>query len=204
MSSAPTANVLRHIRRTAAGSGDDQPADRQLLERFAAEHDQAAFAALLGRHGPMVFGVCRSVLGDAHAAEDAFQATFLVLASRTGSIRKRGSAASWLHGVARRVAMRARSTAARRRVYERRAAELSRRSSNDDGWDDLGDVLHEEVQRLPEGYRTAVVLCDLEGLTEGQAAQQLGWPIGTIRTRLSRGRERLRVRLDRQITIDRP
>ena len=148
--------------------------DEQLLERFVGPDREAAdiaFAELVVRHGPMVLRVCRATLRDPHDAEDAFQATFLVLASRTGSIRKRGSAASWLHGVARRVAMRARSAAARRRVYERRAAELSRRSPNHEGWDDLGDVLHEEVQQLPERYRTAVVLCDLEGLTEGQAAQ---------------------------------
>src|SRR6516165_12257335 len=145
MGTAPLAAVLRHIRRTAAGSGDDQPADRQLLERFAAEHDQAAFAALVGRHGPMVFGVCRSVLGDAHAAEDAFQATFLVLAHKAGSIHRRDSVGGWLYQVARRVALRARTSAARRQLHERRAQPMP----SADPWLDMSlrelrEAVHEE------------------------------------------------------------
>src|SRR5437588_9736511 len=113
MANAPMAAVLRHIRRLA-GPGDEQPPDRQLLERFAAYRDEAAFTALLGRHGPMVLGVCRGILRDAHAAEDAFQATFLVLARKAGSIRQRESVGSWLYQVARRAALRARAAAARR------------------------------------------------------------------------------------------
>jgi RNA polymerase sigma factor (sigma-70 family) len=169
--------------------------DEQLLARFVdSERDtgELAFAELVARHGPMVLRVCRMILRDAHDAEDAFQATFLVLARRSRSIRERGSAASWLHGVARRVALSARSAAARRRAHERRAAEMPMPSSDDAGWNDLGDVLHQEIERLPEKYRKAIVLCELEGLTEGQAAQRLEWPIGTVRTRLRRGRERLR------------
>jgi RNA polymerase sigma factor (sigma-70 family) len=145
-----------------------------------------------------VLRVCRMILRDAHDAEDAFQATFLVLARQSRSIRERGSAASWLHGVARRVALSARSAAARRRAHERRAAEMTMPSSDDAGWNDLGDVLHQEIERLPEKYRKAIVLCELEGLTEGQAAQRLEWPIGTVRTRLRRGRERLRGHLLRR------
>ncbi len=175
--------------------------DEQLLERFVGpdpEAAQLAFAELVVRHGPMVLRVCGTLLRDPHDAEDAFQATFLVLARRSRSIRKRDSAASWLHGVARRVALSARSAAARRRRHERLAAERAERSAEIVDWDDLGEVLQEEVQRLPEAYRTAIVMCDLEGLTEGQVAQRLGWPIGTVRTRLMRGRERLRGRLTRR------
>ena len=175
--------------------------DAQLLERFVGPDPEAsrlAFAELVARHGPMVLRVCGGLLRDPHDAEDAFQATFLVLARRGRTIRKGGSAASWLHGVARRVALSARSAAARRRRHEQRAGATAEPSAEAAGWDDLGEVLQEEVERLPEAYRTAIVLCDLEGLTEGQAAQQLGWPIGTVRTRLSRGRERLRGRLTRR------
>ena len=175
--------------------------DEQLLEQFVSgdrEAAEMAFTALVVRHGPMVLRVCRLILRDSHDAEDAFQATFLVLARRAGSIRKRGSAASWLHGVARRVATCARTAAARRHAHERRAAEMARRSVDEAGWDDLGEAIHEEVGRLSESCRSVIVLCDLEGLTEGQAARRLGWPIGTVRSRLMRGRERLRGRLTRR------
>src|SRR5438309_10233220 len=114
MGNAPMAAVLRHIRRVAAQPVDAQSADRQLLERFAGQRDESAFAARVGRHGPMVLGVCRGILRDAHAAEDAFQATFLVLARKAGSIRRRESVGSWLYQVARRAALRARATADRR------------------------------------------------------------------------------------------
>jgi RNA polymerase sigma factor (sigma-70 family) len=172
-----------------------------LLARFVdSERDtgELAFAELVARHGPMVLRVCRMILRNADDAEDAFQATFMVLARQSRSIRERGSAASWLHGVARRVALSARSAAARRRAHERRAAEMTMPSSDDAGGNDLGDVLHQEIERLPEKYRKAIVLCELEGLTEGQAAQRLEWPIGTVRTRLRRGRERLRGHLLRR------
>jgi RNA polymerase sigma factor (sigma-70 family) len=175
--------------------------DEQLLEWFVARDREAAemaFAELVARHGPMVLRVCRLILRDPHEAEDAFQATFLVLARRAASILNRASTASWLHGVARRVASSARLAAARRRTHERRAAEMAVRSGDDAGCDDIGALLHEEIGRLSERFRTAIVLCDLEGLTEGQAAQRLGWPIGTVRSRLLRGRERLRGRLIRR------
>ena len=192
---------LRDIRALFHVGTTGELTDAQLLERFVSSDREAAemaFAALVVRHGPMVLRVCRIILRDLHEAEDAFQATFLVLARRARSIRKRGSAASWLHGVARRVASCARLAAARRRAHEQRAAEMARRSADAAGWDDLGEVLHEEIGQLSESYRAAVVVCDLEGLTEGQAAQRLGWPIGTVRSRLMRGRERLRGRLVRR------
>jgi len=187
---------------TAAGLSD-----LSLLERFADRRDEAAevaFAGLVERHGPMVLRVCRSVLGDRDEAEDAFQATFLVLASRARAIRRGDSVGSWLHGVALRVANRARWRAARRRHHERRHAEMtaSARADQIGGGhgppDDVAQVLHEEIGRLPEKYRKPVVLCYLEGLTHDQAADQLGWPVGTVRRRLAGARDRLHGRLTRR------
>ncbi|SIO32565.1 RNA polymerase sigma factor, sigma-70 family [Singulisphaera sp. GP187] len=170
-------------------------ADGQLLERFAMRDGEAAelaFAALVGRHGPMVLRVCRGVLRDGHDAEDAFQATFLVLARKAGSIRQRDSLAPWLHGVAYHIASTARSAAARRRSHEIRAGQVRPQAAAEPTPDDLETVVHEELARLPGSYRAAVVLCCLEGLTQQQAAQHLGWPLGTVQSRLARGRERLR------------
>lgn len=178
--------------------------DRQLLERFTnrrGEVAESAFAALVDRHGPLVLSVCRARLRDEHESLDAFQATFLVLMHKAGSLWVRDSLAPWLHAVAFRVASRARSSAARRRGHERQFAE--RAAVCPDG-DEVGDgadlrlVLHEEIHRLPERFRIPVVLCDLEGRTHQQAAEQLGWPIGTVKSRQARGRERLRHRLVRR------
>ena len=209
MDSGPSGTATRYLTTlfqggTAAGLGD-----RVLLERFAERRDaddpaaEAAFAALVERHGPMVLRVCRAVLGDRHEAEDAFQATFLVLASRARSIRRGDSVGSWLHGVALRVANRARWRAARRRHHERRHAEMTAATEPDETGDDrppddVDRVLHEEIGRLPEKYRRPVVLCYLEGLTHDQAADQLGWPVGTVRRRLAGARDRLRGRLTRR------
>ncbi len=175
--------------------------DGQLLERFTAqggETAEAAFATLVERHGPMVHRVCRSVLRDAEEAHDAFQATFLVLVRRSRSLWVRDSLGPWLHQVAYRIALCARSAAGRRRRHERRAAELAGRQVNEENRDDLRDVLHDEVNRLPWGCRSAVVLCYFDGLSPEQAAQQLGCPVGTVQSRLARGRERLRTRLTRR------
>jgi RNA polymerase sigma factor (sigma-70 family) len=175
--------------------------DEQLLARFVTAHREAserAFEALVERHGPMVLRVCRTILRDRHDAEDAFQATFLVLARQAASIRSRTSVASWLHGVARRVAFSARSAASRRRQHERKAADRTERFVAEPRWDDLAQVLHEEIDQLPERYRAPTVLCDMEGLTEGQAVRRLGRPVGTIRSRLRRGRQRLPCRLIRR------
>ncbi len=172
--------------------------DGQLLERFATrdgESAEMAFAALVERHGPMVLRTCRSVLRDEHAAEDAFQATFLVLVQKAHGLWVRDSLGPWLHQVACRVSSCARAEAARRRRIESRARPLESRSAVEVSPDDLGGVLHEELGRLPEKYRAAVVLCCLEGLTIDQAARRLGWPIGTVQSRLARGRQRLRERL---------
>ncbi len=175
--------------------------DRQLLERFVAERGEAAelaCAALVERHGPMVLRVCRSVLRDHDAAHDAFQATFLVLVRRARSLWVRDSLAPWLRQVAYRVASCARADEARRRRHERRTAELSGPGMCEEDHDDIAQVLHEEVSRLPWGCRAAVVLCYFDGLSPEQAARQLGCPVGTVQSRLARGRERLRSRLTRR------
>jgi RNA polymerase sigma factor (sigma-70 family) len=175
--------------------------DGHLLEEFRTRGGEArerAFASLVERHGPAVLRACRSILRDEHAAEDAFQAVFLVLARKAGSLRVRDSLAPWLHQVACRVAWCARASAARRRRHERTAAGMADPSACDAGPDDLGPLIHEEIDRLPGRYRAPIVLCFLEGLTREQAAGQLRWPLGTLQSRLARGRERLRERLIRR------
>jgi len=175
--------------------------DGQLLDRFLERRDEvaeAAFAALVARHGPMVLRACRGVLRDLHDAQDAFQATFLVLARRAGSIRSRDSVASWLYGVACRVSARARVEAARRRTFERRGAEMAPRRIEAVEPPETWPELLEEVDRLPEKFRSPIVLIDLEGCTQQEAAQRLGWPLGTLQSRLARGRGRLRARLLRR------
>ncbi len=174
--------------------------DGQLLERFAGETGesaQAAFAVLVERHGPMVLRVCRSVLDDPHDAEDVFQATFLILLRKAGGLWARDSLGPWLFQVARRTALHARSKAARRKKHERIAASLAP-ESHLEIHDELGHILHEEIARLPERFRSPVILCDLEGRSLQQAARHLGLPIGTVKSRLSRGRERLKASLVRR------
>jgi RNA polymerase sigma factor (sigma-70 family) len=176
--------------------------DEQLLQRFLTARDgadQAAFTALVVRHGPVVFSVCREVLGNAYDAEDAFQATFLVLARKAASVRKLDSLASWLHRVALRVAIHAKAEGARRRLYERRlavmkAVQVAREEESLEGRREL----HEEIARLPERYREPVVLYYLEGLTTEEAAMRIGCPLGTVLSRLSRARVRLRGQLERR------
>jgi RNA polymerase sigma factor (sigma-70 family) len=174
--------------------------DPQLLERFSTRNGEAAelaFAALVERHGPMVLRVCRGVLENPDEAHDAFQATFLVLVTRAGSLRRRESLASWLHGVALRVSRCARAATIRRRVHERRKAEVASLSTESHLIEDL-PVIHEEFGRLPERYRAPMVLCDMEDRTHEQAARELGWPLGTVKSRLARGRATLRERLTRR------
>ncbi len=172
--------------------------DGQLLERFDTDRDevgQCAFAALVQRHGAGVLRVCRGVLGDPHDAEDAFQATFLVLARKARSIRDREAVGPWLLGVAYRVAGCARSATRRRRAHERRAAGGAPTAVADAEPGDWVPLLHQEIGCLPEKFRTPLVLCYLEGLTQDEVARRLRWPIGTVRSRLARGREHLRRRL---------
>jgi len=175
--------------------------DSQLLDRFSsapAEEAGAAFDALMQRHGPMVLRVCRDILADPNDADDAFQATFLVLVRCTASIRDRDSLASWLYGAARRVALRARADMARRREIESRGARLASSAARDLEPFPDGSALLEEVDRLPVNYRAPIVLCYLEGSTHEGAARQLGWQVGTVRGRLARARELLKTRLIRR------
>jgi RNA polymerase sigma factor (sigma-70 family) len=191
--------VLRHIHKLAGAPAGEELKDGQLLQRFAEAGEEAAFAALVRRHGPLVLGVCRRVLRDTHAAEDAFQATFLVLLRRARALDRRGSLAGWLHTVAYHVALRARARAARRQRQERQVAEMADTvSPADPVWLDLQPVLDEELGRLPETYREAVLLCFVQGKTHAEAARLLGWPVGTVKGRLARARELLRRRLGRR------
>ena len=198
-------SVLRQLRALFTSGTAAGLSDRQLLERFTAERAQSvdaahaaemAFAALMDRHGAMVWGVCRRVLGDTHEAEDAFQATFLVLVRKAGSVQVDGSLGRWLYGVAHRVAARARSEAQRRSLRSADGAEVV---ADDPAVEvelrDLRAALGEEVDRLPIKYRCPIELCHLQGLTYDQAARQLDWPVATVKSRLAKGRLRLRERL---------
>jgi RNA polymerase sigma factor (sigma-70 family) len=189
--------VLTHLHHLAGGCGGALT-DGQLLGRFVSRHDEAAFELLIRRHGPLVWGVCRRILGSPHDAEDAFQATFLVLIRRAASLDRTRPLSAWLHGVACRVALRAREVAARRRQHERAAGRTEECDTHATEACDLRRILDEELDRLPDKYRTPLVLCYLEGLTHEEAARQLGWPLGTLKCRVWRGRERLRYRLERR------
>ncbi len=198
MAKQALANALRYMRRLTAADGGDGQDDAQLLRRFVARRDEAAFATLLERHAALVYGVCRQVLHNAHDAEDAFQATFLVLARKAASVRRRESLAAWLYRVALNLARTARARAARRQAHEREAALMPGTTADDPARRDWLPVLHEEVGRLPEKYRVPVVLCYLQAKTHDEAARQLGWPLGTVKGRLARARDLLRRRLVRR------
>ncbi len=195
MAKATHATALRDVERLFNAGTTLGLSDQQLLERYldrSGAFREQAFEALLERHGPMVQRVCQSVLRNQHDVDDAFQATFLILVRRARSLWVRESIGPWLQQVAYRVAAGARTTAARRRRHEATAAERKDSSFRDSSWDDLGSALNQQIARLPERYRSPIVLCCLEGLTQQQAAGQLGWPMGTLQSRLARGRERLR------------
>jgi RNA polymerase sigma factor (sigma-70 family) len=188
--------VVRHVRTFGRTEALSEAPDAQLLQRFAAAREEGAFTALLRRHGPMVLGVSRRVLGNAQDAEDVYQAAFLLLARKAGAIRKREAVASWLYGVARRLALKARAQGAKRQARERQAADMRERQASDDAdWQDVQAALEAGLDDLPESYRAALVLCYLEGKTHAEAARQLGCPLATLRTRVARGRKLLRERL---------
>jgi RNA polymerase sigma factor (sigma-70 family) len=191
--------VLQHLRRAALLGHEAGVTDGQLLERFLKQQDDAALEALVSRHGAMVWGVCRRILCNHHDAEDAFQATFLVLVRRAGSIVPREMVANWLHGVAYRTALKARATAARRKVWEKQVTDMPEpEAARPDVWGDLQPLLDEELSRLPDKYRVPVILCDLEGRTRKEVARQLGWPEGTVAGRLARARQMLAEALTRR------
>jgi RNA polymerase sigma factor (sigma-70 family) len=188
-------SMLDHLRRLQGIADSAQRSDRELLRAFVANNDQDAFATVVTRHAPLVWGVCRRILGQRQDAEDAFQATILILARRAGSIRWQSSIGGWLHTVAQRLALRARKQADQRRFCER---EASRMPPNDSSLRELAAVVDQELRRLPAKYREPLLLHYLENATAEAAARQLGLSRGTFYNRLTRGRELLRGRLSRQ------
>jgi RNA polymerase sigma factor (sigma-70 family) len=199
MADQPCQPMLHHLRKLVGVSAGNEPPDRDLLARFVAHGDQAAFAALVERHGPMVLGLCRRVLRHTQNAEDAFQATFLVLARKAGSVRNPDALASFLHGVAYHAATNLRRDLARRSARQLPSPDaLPADPAGDLRWREVRAALDDELARLPERYRAPLVLCYLEGRTRDEAAQCLGWSTGVLRGRLERGREALRTRLRRR------
>jgi RNA polymerase sigma factor (sigma-70 family) len=177
----------------------DELTDEELLERFTSQREEAAFTALVRRHAALVLGVCRRVLHHAQDAEDAFQAVFCVLARKAEAIRRRRAVASWLYAVAYRVASKARAARGRRPMPQGNLPDIPAPSESPECvWRDIQPILDQEVNRLPEKYRQAFVLCYLEGKTNEQAAAELGCPLGTVLSRLARARDRLRARLTRR------
>lgn len=186
--------VLGGVRQALLAEPEQGPGDGQLLTRFLEQRDEEAFAALVRRHAPLVWGVCRRLLANVADAEDAFQATFLVLVRRAASIRPRSMVANWLYGVARQTARKARAMAARRWRHEKQVAQMPEPEVHDRR-DDLGPILDEELSRLPARYRAVLVLCDLEGQARSVAARHLGVAEGTVASRLARARSMLARRL---------
>jgi RNA polymerase sigma factor (sigma-70 family) len=197
MAATQMSEVIQHLRSAVLGRDGAKLTDRQLLADYIGRREEAALAALVHRHGPMVWGVCRRVL-NYHDAEDAFQATFLVLVRKAMSIASPELLGNWLYGVAYQTALKARATAARRRAREKQVTEMPEPAAAEPGlWHDLQPLLDRELSRLPDKYRVAIVLCELEGKTRKEAARQLGVPDGTLAARLARGRMLLAKRLAR-------
>jgi RNA polymerase sigma factor (sigma-70 family) len=180
----------------------DAASDQDLIKRFLASREEAAFEALVRRHGPMVLAVCQRVLHEPHDVEDAFQATFLVLVRKAAAIGKPELLGNWLYGVAYRTARKARANAARRLAHERQVASMTPPDPHLElAWSDLRALLDSELHRLPDKYRAPLVLCYLQGKTNAEAAQLLGWPVGTMSSRLARARELLRERLQSRSAV---
>ncbi len=203
MVNGPMTFVLQNLRSLVAAQAADSLPDRELLDRFVKQRDEAAFAALVEQHGAMVLGVCKRVLVHVHDAEDACQAAFLVLARKAASIRKKDALGSWLHGVAYHVATNLKRNLARRcRREVSLAADAQDAPAGDMSWKEMQTALDEELLRLPKRFQAPLVLCYLEGKSRDEAASQLGWSLGTLRGRLERARELLRTRLTgRGITL---
>jgi RNA polymerase sigma factor (sigma-70 family) len=189
--------VMQHLRKMVLEQDGAGLTDGRLLEDYRSGRDESALAALVRRHAPMVWGVCRRVLGNHHDAEDAFQATFLVFVRKATSITSRELLANWLYGVAHQTALKARATTARRRGRERQVTEMPEAVAERDLWQDLRPLLDQELSRLPDRYRVVILLCDLESKTRREAARELGLPEGTVASRLARARVMLARRLAR-------
>jgi RNA polymerase sigma factor (sigma-70 family) len=196
---AATANVIQQLRRAVLPGGDPEPSDGQLLESFLGQRDEAAFGLLVRRHGPMVFGVCKRVIGNSHDAEDAFQATFLVLARKAAAVTPREAVGNWLYGVAYRTARRARALAVRHRAREKQVKTMPQPTVPPaDDPQGLEPILDEELNKLPDKYRLPLVLFDLEGRPRKEVARHLKLPEGTLSSRLARARRMLAQRLRRR------
>ncbi len=193
MPDSPLRTLFRHLQRARSAPGGAGPADAELLERFVQKRDEGAFELLVWRHGTLVYNTCLRILHDSHAAEDAFQATFLILVRKAASVGRRESLGAWLHRVAHRVALRARLRV--RPVAEQADVRAAEAGPDEFLWRDVRSVLDEEVNRLPDKYRQPVILCYLAGLTTEEAARELGVPRGTVLSRLAWARVRLRSRL---------
>jgi len=188
--------IVRHLRAAVLRQDAAGLTDGQLVGRFIEYRDETAVATLVRRHGSMVWGVCRRVLGNHHDAEDAFQATFLVLVRKAGSVREREMVGNWLYGVAHQTALKARSMRAKRRTREAQVTDMPDIvAPQQDAGRELQAVLDQELSHLPDKYRVAIILCDLEGKTRREVARQLGLPEGTLAGRLTRGRAMLAKRL---------
>jgi RNA polymerase sigma factor (sigma-70 family) len=199
MASNRMSSLIQHVRNTVLGRDGAGLTDGKLLECFITQRDEAAFAALVRRHGPLVWGVCERVLRSHHDAEDAFQATFLVLARKAANVTSGRPLANWLHGVAYRTALQARSANARRQVRERQLPEMPEpKTMERELWEGARPILDEELSQLPDKYRAVILLCDLEGKTRKQAARELGIPEGTVASRLATAREKMVQRLTRR------
>src|SRR5579884_1531770 len=199
MSSSALAAGIHLLRCKLAALQPGEDSDERLLDAFTSRRDEIAFAALMRRHGPMVLRVCRRVLGHEQDAEDAFQATFLVLAQSAVALRNKTTLASFLHGTAYRTAMKAKQTAARRRKYEKQTpARPSADPAEELSWREVQAILDEEIDQLPETYRSVFVLCHLEGLSREETAQRLGLKEGTVSSRLTTARKRLSQQLARR------
>jgi RNA polymerase sigma factor (sigma-70 family) len=199
MTHPQASEILRYIRQWAARERPEHLPDHDYLTRFVRTRDEAAFTALVHRHGPMVLRVCRAVLGDFHAAEDAFQATFLVLARKARSIHAQRSLSSWLYKVAQRIAWRAKADTGRQRAREAQSPQRLNVDPLDEvSWWEVQAIFYDELEKLSERYRGPLILCCLEGKARDEAAKQLGCREGTLKSRLERGRRLLRTRLARR------
>src|SRR5262249_50333050 len=188
----PLGRLVGQLRQAAEANTLASAADAELLDRYRKHRDAAAFEAIVRRHGPLVLTACRRVLGSAPDRGDGVPAAFLVLLRKSQSIRRQTSVGSWLYGVAHRLAVQARDSAARRQRLERRVVKLCDADAPDLSWREACTLLHRELDRLPEKYRLPLLLCYLEGQSRDQAARKLGWSMNVVRGRLGRGRDLLR------------